>query len=200
MEEKNTISKEFIISIFLVFIGAAFGVFFPDFDQTFLKINSIIQHRSIITHSCLLGLIFLWLSKRDQSELFRFFAVGIFIGIAVHLSFDLFPRRWWGGALIYIPLIGNLRSLPFDGDLLPPLFSSLWILGNIWFCLVQVYRIMSKNNQYLIASVFIMLFIFLIASTRERNFWLPFFTLSICFLISFREKEIIDKLKAYWKK
>ena len=200
MNTEDLFSKEFAISLFLIFIGSAFGVLLPDLDQRLLKVSNFIQHRSILTHSCLLGWVFYWLAKREKAELFSFFAVGIFIGLAVHLSFDLFPRRWWGVALIYIPLVGNLRNIPLDGDLLPPLFSFVWILGNIWICFAFVQRIIGTNQLKMISAIVITLIVFLITSHTERTFWLPFFVLLICLLTSFKEKEIREKTKEMMNK
>jgi len=186
MKTERILSKDFAISLFLIFIGAAFGVFAPDWDQRLLKVDHIIQHRSIVTHSFLFGWIFLWLSKREKTRIFESFAVGIFAGLAVHLSFDLFPKGWSGYALIYLPWIGNLRKIPFDGDLIPPLFSFLWILGNLWLCLNFMRRILEKDSKQQIGAIGILLMVFLITSNTEPTFWLPLTTLLVCLWVSFK--------------
>jgi len=186
MKIEGFLSKEFAISLFLIFLGAAFGIFAPDLDQRLLQVDNVIQHRSMVTHSFLLGWIFLWLSKQEKTQLFEFFAVGIFIGLAVHLSFDLFPKRWSGHALIYLPFVGNLRNIPFDGNLIPPLFSFLWMLGNLWLCLTFVWRILEKDPKKQIGAIGILLLVFLITSNTEQSFWLPLAVLLVCLWASFK--------------
>ena len=41
--------------------------------------------------------------KQRQVTFLNIFIVGFSIAIAIHILFDLFPRKWYGGALLKIP-------------------------------------------------------------------------------------------------
>ena len=94
--------QEINIFIFFIFlsIGLFIGLIFPDFDQSFQK---LLGHRSIITHSILLPyLIYFYqiVKKEKPNNNIVYICIGIFLGIAIHLSADLFPKGWRGYALI----------------------------------------------------------------------------------------------------
>ena len=98
---------------------------FPDWDQV-ISIPLVIQHRSMITHSCLLVFLVAGIPRYGRKM-----AWGAAIGLAIHLVSDMFPKAWKGFAFIHIPLFGRLTWIPFDGDLIPTIFSFLWLGGNV---------------------------------------------------------------------
>lgn len=108
---------------------------FPDWDQTVLRIPFIIEHRSAITHSCLLVAL---VSRIPQYG--RAMAWGAALGLAVHLFDDMFPASWHGMSFIYFPVIGRLTWIPLDGNLIPTVLSFLWLGANM---LAGIYIAMS---------------------------------------------------------
>ena len=80
----------------------------------------------MITHSCLWVLLFAWIPRYGGV-----IAMCAAIGMAFHLVPDMFPDKWHGFAFIYIPFLGRLTWLPFDGDWIPTIFSFLWLGGNV---------------------------------------------------------------------
>lgn len=103
--------------------GLIAGVRLPDLDL----ILPGFSHRSGISHSCLPAAL-LWLGGWYP------IAAGLALGIALHLSSDLQPRAWTGGALIKFPIIGSIGLL-----------SPLWLIVNILGCLVILMDVMSAD-------------------------------------------------------
>lgn len=108
-----------ILELIVLVAGLAVGLQLPDVDHVFF----FLTHRSALTHGVILPCLALLL-VRDRGRLLQLAVAGLALGIAVHLSFDLFPRRWVGFAQIHAPLVGYL-----DGAL-----SVLWIAGNMVAC------------------------------------------------------------------
>ena len=136
----------FFLFLGLLFIGFLTGLNFPDTDQGY-KIT--LGHRSIITHSILLPYIlyYFFIMKRAlYNKYFTLIIAGIFLGIGLHLSADLFPKGWQGYALIKLP--GNISI----GELSP-----IWIGFN---ALVSLYfagsclNNLTKQNTIWITYIF----------------------------------------------
>jgi len=71
--------------------GVYVGFRFPDFDQR----TDLLIHRSIITHGLLAPLLlYTVLGSRWSPAPARLFVAGVALAVAVHLSYDLFPRAW----------------------------------------------------------------------------------------------------------
>lgn len=87
------------------------GLFLPDYDQW------LHLHRWALTHSALPLLGVLWLRSAAITT-------GLALGLAAHLSADLFPAAMRGTALIkLIPGLGLGRTL-----------TSVWLVVNIVIC------------------------------------------------------------------
>lgn len=86
-------------TIFIFFCGYLLGLFFPDFDFYFIE---TLGHRSIIFHSILLPLIFLFFSKKENLYI-KIYISGMFYGIAAHLIADIFPLIWNENTFIKLP-------------------------------------------------------------------------------------------------
>ena len=87
-----------LLGFLLITVSFLFGIKLPDWD---FKLR--LRHRSIITHSPFVTIIFIALYETKTSYFFKYFIVGFSIAIAIHILFDLFPRKWYGGALLKIP-------------------------------------------------------------------------------------------------
>ncbi|WP_300342573.1 hypothetical protein [Fusobacterium sp.] len=96
----NLFTKISLMGIFISFAAFFLGIKFPDWD---FKMK--LRHRSILTHSPLILLIFIRVYEQDKNINFRYFLMGFSLALALHFIFDLFPKGWGGGALIKIPIL-----------------------------------------------------------------------------------------------
>ena len=87
-----------LLGFLLITVSFLFGIKLPDWD---FKLG--LRHRNILTHSPFITVIFITLYETKTSYFFKYFIVGFSIAIAIHILFDLFPKKWYGGALLKIP-------------------------------------------------------------------------------------------------
>ena len=166
----------FFLFIGLLFVGFLVGLNFPDTDQGY---KIVLGHRSIITHSILLPYIlyYFFIKKRAlYNKYITLIIAGIFLGIGLHLSADLFPKGWQGYALIKLPgniSIGELSpiwigfnalvSLYFAGSCLNNLTkqNTIWITYILFGAVVGfLYSIKEPYNNETIFLAFYITFIF----------------------------------------
>jgi hypothetical protein len=126
-------------ALLLIALGMMLGFWLPDRDLSFSWFGLVV-HRSILTHGCLLPLLGGWLTRSARPN-WRFLLSGLCAALAIHLSFDLFPARWTGFALITIPLLGRTSAL----------VSWLWIAGSILVCLVLLFRWLGSAGELALA-------------------------------------------------
>jgi hypothetical protein len=156
----------------LIFVlGLIIGANLPDFDQQF---QPFIQHRSLITHGWIIPAILLIFASvsRNRADWYALVA-GMCVGLAAHLSFDLFPARWVGTALITLPFV-NTRT---DGT-----FSWLWIASSIVICLAIVAVIIPRRDYGYITTGAVAAFAW--CAPGERSFWGAALVLGIAMLIA----------------
>jgi hypothetical protein len=110
------------LSVVGLCFGIAIGVKFADID---LRVpNWLLYHRALLTHGAIVPMLvagWCWFSRHQTV---RGFTIGFAVANAVHLSFDLFPKAWWGHALIHV------FTWAF-----PPILSWCWIAASIVCCL-----------------------------------------------------------------
>tara|TARA_X000000368_G_C22602264_1_gene524207 strand:+ start:33 stop:554 length:522 start_codon:yes stop_codon:yes gene_type:complete len=132
-------------TFFIYTLGLIFGLVFPDFDYFFER---FIGHRSIFTHSILIVLIFLYLTKNLKDLKTSYYVAGLLNGIIIHLISDInLPSN-----------ITNIQTIKFFiYDLRG--FSFYWILINVLIGLylsgkfdVSIYQ---KRIELLNLSIFI---------------------------------------------
>ncbi|MCX7839083.1 MAG: hypothetical protein N2559_06460 [Anaerolineae bacterium] len=111
----------YIFGMLMLLIGIVAGLAFPDIDLRW----DFLGHRSIVTHSFLVPLLLFGVAYQQKHITTRLLAAGFSLSLAIHLSFDLFPRAWAGYALIYIPGYGRTN----------PEFSQIWTAVNIVICM-----------------------------------------------------------------
>lgn len=87
-----------LLGFLLITVSFLFGIKLPDWD---FKLR--LKHRNILTHSPFITIIFIAFYETKTSYFFKYFIVGFSTAIAIHILFDLFPRRWYGSALLKIP-------------------------------------------------------------------------------------------------
>jgi len=118
---------KYALGLAALLAGLAFGDWFPDIDQK----TGLLLHRSIVTHGPMVPLIVFAVAISTRSIQLRWFALGIALGVAIHLSFDLFPRGWSGFALISLPGYGWTA----------PWFSWTWITVSTVVCTLLAVRL-----------------------------------------------------------
>ncbi|WP_257280114.1 MULTISPECIES: hypothetical protein [unclassified Endozoicomonas] len=150
-------------SALLFLSGLVAGIRLPDIDLVFPGLS----HRSGITHSCLLALLPLMFDL-------PFVAGGLAMGIALHLSSDIQPRTWSGGALIKFPILGSIGIL-----------SPLWILFNIVGCIVVLFHILPQEHEVGRWAILIVMLVgggwYFLSEEKKRLF--PLITLAFSMLL-----------------
>ena len=148
-----------VIRLFALLAGVYVGFRFPDFDQR----TDILVHRSIVTHGLLVPLLlYIVLGSRRSPAPARLFVTGAALAVAVHLSFDLFPRAWSGYALIHLPTYGWT----------PPLVSWAWIALSIVLCFFIAIR-SSRGWVESILVFVVILALFSFSLPDEDALWRP---------------------------
>ena len=97
-----------VLGVFSIFIG----IKYPDWD---FKLK--LKHRSILTHSPLITVLFIYIYLKKQGGFlglggeretgFRYFIMGFSVGMGIHFLYDLFPKGWKGSALLHIPILNR---------------------------------------------------------------------------------------------
>ena len=155
----------------LVVLAAAvyIGLKFPDVDQRV----GFLLHRSIITHGPLLSLVAFAFALGDN-PVQRRLGVGIGVGFAVHMAFDLFPRGWQGYALISLPVYGWT----------PPVFSWIWISATMLICFsVSIKLCRSAIDVFILLVATVAAFAF--GAPDENALWRPLAVTVAAFLVTF---------------
>lgn len=119
----NWSAMAFWEEIIFFLCGLMVGVRLPDLDFFLPGLS----HRSGVTHSCLPAMLLM--SSGLQPAV-----AGLALGIALHLSSDMQPRAWTGGALIKFPLLGSIGML-----------SPLWLVANVVACLAIVMDVLASE-------------------------------------------------------
>ena len=125
-----------LILIFFYYVGFKF----PDYDFKFK-----LSHRNILTHSPLLVIILfvlhqskiLTLTYKTKYDITDFVTVGLSLGIAIHLLYDLFPKSFKGTALLQFPIVE--KSLSKDETIASIIIFIIFLTG------FSVYKI---KNQF----------------------------------------------------
>lgn len=177
------ISTLFLISFYYI------GLKYPDVD---LKIKGL-GHRSIVTHSFFLTTILMYLHKTNllwlvygaKYDITRFMIIGLALGIAIHILYDLRPKAYKGTALIKFPYMN--RGLSVNQ-------SIAFMLLTVGVCLFTVIFYVKTLYEMLIL---LLLLIFTIIKKRkvEKGFWttIIFFIIIFFSLIYFKPTVI-----KYW--
>ena len=145
-------------------LGLYVGEWFPDVDQK----TSLLLHRSILTHGLLLPLTVYLVASRIQFRIVRWLAMGVNLGVAVHLAFDLSPRAWQGYALV---------SLPFYGWM-PPLVSWGWIALVGFACFYMAAKLVRDGGEGAVLVVMVCSLV-VYALPGEHALWRPIATLVV---------------------
>jgi len=181
------------IFIIILFNTSVIGLIFPDFDNYNIKTSffeNFIGHRSILTHSILVPYLFYYYLKKKHklNNNFAIIIIGLFLGLALHLTADVYPKSGDENELIKLP--GNIAI----GD-----FSILWIFLNILVSFYFSKILLNKyyNKKYyrilylIIGSILACIYVFI----EPNNKILILFTFMILLLITyFYDKKTDQKL------
>jgi len=164
------------------------GFKFPDYDFK-LKLS----HRNILTHSPLLVIILfalhqnkiLTLSYKMKYDITDFVTVGLSLGIAIHLLYDLFPKSFKGTALLQFPIVE--KSLSKDETIATMIIFIILLTG------FSVYKL--KNYLDLVTNLILIIITFILKRKSEKNFFRVAFLFVIIFslLISLKQNISFDK-------
>ncbi len=146
------------LGLMLFVVGLALGQRFPDFDQS----TSLLLHRSIVTHGPWVPVMLAIAATQNRSIPLRWLAMGVSLGLAVHLAFDLFPRGWSGYALI---------SAPFHGWTTPA-FSQAWIALSAFVCAFVAAKLARGRLEETLVALG-MIGVFINAVPHEEALWRP---------------------------
>ena len=176
-------AKEYKINYFgfvpIFLAGIVFTLFFPDIDQDF---KSSLGHRSIITHSILLPYLMhhFFIKKKDQPNSYLvILIIGFYLGIAIHLSADLYPKGWRGTAFIKLPGNSSIGEGP----------SIIWMFLNVvvgtYFSSKLLINI-ANTKKYLISYFIITAFIAITYADEDGgDVGAKLITFLVIFLITF---------------
>lgn len=151
----------------LLFLGGLMaGIRWPDWDFGIPGLT----HRSGVTHSFLLPLVVYWLALPAT-------AAGLALGIALHLSSDIQPRAWTGGALVKLPYIGSIGSK----------LSPVWLFANMVGCLAIMSTALEiePESARIIMLMVMSAGIFWYFSREEKKRLLPLGTLAVSSFLAF---------------
>ena len=125
--------------IIVLFNASIIGLIFPDFDNYNIQTSffqNFIGHRSILTHSILVPYLFYFYAKKKHklNNNVITIIIGLFLGLALHLTSDIYPKNGNENELIKLP-----------GNISVGKFSFLWISLNT---LVSFYISKVLLNEY----------------------------------------------------
>jgi len=149
---------KYVLGLIGLVAGLVFGNDIPDFDQK----TELLLHRSIVTHGPLIPFVLFVIASGIRAVPLRWFALGLALSFAIHLSFDLFPKGWSGFALISIPTYGWTAQW----------FSWTWIASSIFAC---TYMALKLVRSVLDGGVFVLSLAgaFAYISMGEDSLWRP---------------------------
>lgn len=144
----------YLAGVLLFVAGAALALRFPDLDLK-LTFPPLMVHRSLLMHGALAAVLLYGMALRasgpePEGPTYthpnarpgpRLFAMGVCLGYATHLVFDIFPHAWRGYALVYAPFWGRLSILG----------SQLWLAASALLCLHLAFRLMRRSHEVLMA-------------------------------------------------
>lgn len=170
--------------ILLFAVTVYLGLLLPRLDL-YISIPGWIIHRSVVTHSILLP--FLWHYLSDQRNLWsRYISLGLFLGMAVHLAFLLYPMIFAGEMTLYFPVLGRFGFLPLEVARITGLvLSVLWLAANIFWA-VEYYLKSVKNKLWMqiIAYLAPVITFFFYMEYSAQHWMLPAGVLAAAVLIS----------------
>jgi len=178
---------DILFGLAALLFGITLGLKIADIDF----ILPLTKHRSFLTHGLIFPLILFVLTTEqgdnlldqvfsdeiltvvDKANIVYYFVSGFCMTYAIHLAFDMYPKKWHGIAKIHTP-IGRM----------PGLLSWLWLGLGVVASLSVMMVLLKSDPEWAIAGVGTA-FMFFYASRKENSTWLPLVTLIGAALCSF---------------
>ena len=196
---KTEPNLNYFLFFFIFLATIIFTIKIPDFDFIF---QSLIGHRSIITHSILFPFLIYhyYLKKNKKQNIYlKIFVIGFFASTALHLSADLYPKGWKGGAFIKLPGNSSIGEGP----------SIVWMFLNIvlgTYFSSKIFIQIANTKKYFISYLFLgSLSAIIYADSDGGDVESKFITFIIVFLstffyvkrksgtLSLKKKELVNK-------
>ncbi|WP_320047091.1 hypothetical protein [uncultured Ilyobacter sp.] len=165
---KFSINQISLTGVLILFASFLLGIKFPDWD---LKLK--LKHRNILTHSPIVMIFFYKIFKLENSSDFRFFIMGFSVALALHFIFDLFPKGWFGGALLKVPLINKTLS---------PAGSIASLLTSTIVCIIIAISY-TKNFTEFTILFFLGLCSLIFNAKKEKKIIRPFAAFGILYIV-----------------
>jgi len=178
--------------IIILFSASIIGLIFPDFDGYNIQTNffqNFIGHRSILAHSILVPCLFYFYAKKKNklSNNIITIIIGLFLGLALHLTADIYPKNGNENELIKLP--GNISI----GKL-----SFFWIILNAMFCFYFSKILLNKyfvKKYYQVLYIIIGLFLtFVYALFEPYNQVAITLTATFMLIINYYYNKKIDNI------
>ena len=159
----------YVLGLIGLLAGLVVGNELPDIDQH----TSLLLHRSVLTHGPLVPLLALVAVSGSRSIPLRWFAMGVGLGVAVHLGFDLFPQRWSGYALISIPGYGWTTAVA----------SWAWIALSMVTCMYAAAKLVCNRFE---AGLFVagLIGLFGNVAMAEEALWRPMAAVTVAAIVA----------------
>ena len=177
----------------ILFNASIIGLIFPDFDSYNIQMSffqNFIGHRSILTHSILVPYLFYFYAKKKHklNNNVITIIIGLFLGLALHLTADIYPKNGNENELIKLP-----------GNISVGKFSFLWIslnaLVSFYISKVLLNDYFNKkyyNNIYLIVGL-LLVCIYILFEPYNRIITL-FISIILLLIVYFYDKKTDQKL------
>jgi len=179
--------------IIILFNASIIGLIFPDFDSFNIQTSffqNFIGHRSILTHSILFPYLFYFYAKKKHklNNNVITIIIGLFLGLALHLTADIYPKNGNGNELIKLP-----------GNISVGKFSFLWIslntLVSFYISKVLLNEYFNKKYYRTIYLIIGLLLVCIYVLFEPYNRIIILFTSTILLLIAyFYDKKMDQKL------
>ncbi|MFW6238543.1 MAG: hypothetical protein ACOC5A_04865 [Halanaerobiales bacterium] len=168
------------------------GLYFPDVDR-YIQISQVMVYRAALTYSIILPLI--WYYTAGKREIVnRFIGMGLFLGLSVRLTFELYPIVFEGGAGIYLPLIGRFYFLPAElASVVTLLVSAVWLIANVYLGLRYYFKLTYRRQWFRIMSIVFIPLTFYGYAVYSGRYWIVslVFMVSVFVVLFSRERSLI---------
>ena len=179
--------------IIILFNASIIGLIFPDFDSYNIQTSffqNFIGHRSILTHSILVPYLFYFYAKKKHklNNNVITIIIGLFLGLALHLTADIYPKNGNENELIKLP--GNISFGKFSF-----LWISLNTLVSFYISKVLLNKYFNKKYYRTIYLIIGLLLICIYVLFEPYNRIITLLTSTILLLIAyFYDKKTDQKL------
>ena len=179
--------------IIILFNASIIGLIFPDFDSYNIQTSffqNFIEHRSILTHSILVPYLFYYYAKKKHklNNNVITIIIGLFLGLALHLTADIYPKNGNENELIKLP--GNISFGKFSF-----LWISLNTLVSFYISKVLLNKYFNKKYYRTIYLIIGLLLVCIYILFEPYNRIIILFTSTILLLIAyFYDKKTDQKL------